>query len=99
MRLGENDKDVVLARTTTTMKHRPRGSRLSEGDQPTAEQLADMEAADEASASEEATPATRNKPISTQNDPGERRFLRALPQVFCRKSRLYWTNRVGDSLG
>ena len=54
MRLGENDKVMVLARTDhddeaqTETDRRLRGR----GDEPTAEQLADMEAADAAAATE-----------------------------------------------
>ena len=48
MRLGENDKVMVLARTD----HDDEAQTESIEDEPTAEQLAEMEAADEASAAE-----------------------------------------------
>ena len=52
MRLGENDKVMVLARTDHDDEAQTETVEAEEGDEPTAEQLAAMEAADEASASE-----------------------------------------------
>ena len=52
MRLGENDKVMVLARTDHDDEAQTETVEVEEGDEPTAEQLAAMEAADEASASE-----------------------------------------------
>ena len=52
MRLGENDKVMVLARTDHDDEAQTETIEAEEGDEPTAEQLAAMEAADEASAAE-----------------------------------------------
>ena len=52
MRLGENDKVMVLARTDHDDEAQTAAIEAEEGDEPTAEQLAAMEAADEASAAE-----------------------------------------------
>ena len=52
MRLGENDKVMVLARTDHDDDAQTETVEAEEGDEPTAEQLAAMEAADEASATE-----------------------------------------------
>ena len=52
MRLGENDKVMVLARTDHDDEAQTATVEAEEGDEPTAEQLAAMEAADEASAAE-----------------------------------------------
>ena len=52
MRLGENDKVMVLARTDHDDEAQTETVEAEEGDEPTAEQLAAMEAADEASAAE-----------------------------------------------
>ncbi len=53
MRLGENDKVMVLARTDHDDEAQTEKIDASEADaEPTAEQLAEMEAADEASAAE-----------------------------------------------
>ena len=52
MRLGENDKVMVLARTDHDDEAQTETVEVEEGDEPTAEQLAAMEAADEASAAE-----------------------------------------------
>ena len=53
MRLGENDKVMVLARTDHDDEAQTEKIEAEEGDgEPTAEQLAAMEAADEASAEE-----------------------------------------------
>ena len=52
MRLGENDKVMVLARTDHDDEAQTETIEAEEGEEPTAEQLAAMEAADEASAAE-----------------------------------------------
>ena len=52
MRLGESDKVMVLARTDHDDEAQTAAIEAEEGDEPTAEQLAAMEAADEASAAE-----------------------------------------------
>ena len=52
MRLGENDKVMVLARTDHDDEAQTETVEAEEGDEPTAEQLAAMEAADEAAAAE-----------------------------------------------
>ena len=52
MRLGENDKVMVLARTDHDDEAQTESIEADTEDEPTAEQLAEMEAADEASAAE-----------------------------------------------
>ncbi len=52
MRLGENDKVMVLARTDHDDEAQTESIESDAEDEPTAEQLAEMEAADEASAAE-----------------------------------------------
>ena len=52
MRLGENDKVMVLARTDHDDEAQTESIETDTEDEPTAEQLAEMEAADEASAAE-----------------------------------------------
>ncbi len=52
MRLGENDKVMVLARTDHDDEAQTESIEADAEDEPTAEQLAEMEAADEASAAE-----------------------------------------------
>ena len=52
MRLGENDKVMVLARTDHDDEAQTESIEADTEDEPTAEQLAEMKAADEASAAE-----------------------------------------------
>ena len=52
MRLGENDKVMVLARTDHDDEAQTESIEADTEDEPTAEQLAEMEAADDASAAE-----------------------------------------------
>ena len=52
MRLGENDKVMVLARTDHDDEAQTESNRGRHRGRATAEQLAEMEAADEASAAE-----------------------------------------------